>query len=148
MNTRITTMIIASLQMTLSHWHLPPLDNPQALQPLFPNILKALVSFSLQPSCGDLNLLPLLNWGDSSLNHRRLVVLPPLLYTLITRLGNIGPSVRNSPHKRKGRVHWCASHGRIGTRIHLVLAETMLGDWWRRGHSLRGGNQLLRINRF
>lgn len=66
--------------------------------------------------------------------------------TPVTR--NIGPSVWNLPHKRKGRGHWCASQGRIAARIHLVLAETVVGDWWRQGVSLTGDNQLLRINRF
>lgn len=85
----------------------PPFD-PPALQPLLPNTVSFLVSFSLQPSCWDLNLLPRLNWGDSSLNHCLLVVLPPFFIhfnhqTPVT--GNIGPSVWNLPHKREGRGH-------------------------------------------
>jgi len=75
-----------TLQMTPSHSHLLLLLNLSTLQPDPPNAVSFLVSFSLQPSCGDLNLLPRLNRGDSSLNHGLLVVLPPFLYTLITRL--------------------------------------------------------------
>lgn len=119
-----------------------PPHHPLTLQPLLPNAVLLLVSFSLRPSCRDLNLLARLNWGDSSLNHHLLVVLPPFFIhfnhqTPVTR--NIGPSVWNSPHKRKGRGHWCASHGRIAARIHLVPAETVVGDWWRRRRWDGGG---------
>lgn len=65
---------------------MPPTDTSYLLPFQSSNLstVASLVSFSLQPSCGDLNLLPCLNWGDSSVNHNLLVVL--FLYTLITRL--------------------------------------------------------------
>lgn len=127
---------------TFTHTSYPSTTpDPSALQPLLPNTVSFLVSFSLQPSLQGLELVapPELGWQLTKslpfsgaapffihFNHQ----------TPVTR--NIGPSVWNLPHKRKGRGHWCASHGRIAARIHLAPAETAVGDWWRRGLYLTG----------